>query len=137
MTETWRQRIVSLILALGVIYILLAVAGVLEFELITFQLMFCLGLLFLPRSHLKPKLVDDPVAHIQFIDDQIVVGETSLPISKIRKVALDKDERYGYFSLPFNHIKPGVFPNFIFSPERFDSLNMHLKQGLPHAEIVR
>lgn len=137
MTETWKQRILWLILALSGFYILLGVAGVVEFEFITFQLMFGLCFLFLPRSHAKPKLVDDPVAHIKFIDDQIVVGDTSLAISKIRKVALDKDDRCGYFSLPFNHIKPGVFPNFIFSPEQFDCLNEHLKRGLPHAEIVR
>ena len=137
MTETWKQRILWLILALSVIYILLGVSGVLEFELITLQLMFGLCFWFLLRPHFKAKLVDNPVAHIQFIDDQIVVGDTSLAISKIRKVALDKDDRCGYFSLPFNHIKPGVFPNFIFSLEQFDCLNEHLKRGLPNAEIVR
>jgi hypothetical protein len=66
----------------------------------------------------------------------VVLGDDSIPINKVKRVAIDVQEDIGYCSLPFNHVKPGIFPNFTFSAKDFDALKAHIQKSLPSVIIV-
>lgn len=80
--------------------------------------------------------VNDALQYFRVENNMVIIGDTELPIEKVKRVAIDVQDNIAYCSLPFNHIKPGVFPNFTFPAEQADPLRAHVKATLPHTTII-
>ena len=82
------------------------------------------------------KRVDSPLEYFQVTQSHVILGDDSLPINKVKRVAIDVQKDLGYCSLPFNHVKPGIFPNFTFCASDYDALKAHIQKALPSVKIV-
>lgn len=133
--ERWKKTYLMVVIPASFVYLIFVVLGYLPFNFFALMPIYFFSW-FGYSAKETYKQVDHPLEYIQFCEGNIIVGDTCLPIAKIRKVALEKDTKIGRFSLPFNHIKPGVFPMFAFPLEQFESLTNYIKSGMPHAEIV-
>lgn len=81
--------------------------------------------------------VSEPIEFVQFVNNEIRFGETTINIHKIRKVALEKVKQDCYFSLPYNPSKPGEVPGFVFPAGQMQRFEQHLRSGLENIEIIR
>ncbi len=92
---------------------------------------------FLSPEKVPENMVKQPINHIQFNNNEMKVGDTCcIKVASIRKVALSHDDLYGYFSLPYNPISPGVVPSFIFPPEKFAEVKAFLQHELSDVEFI-
>jgi len=80
--------------------------------------------------------VSDALQYFRVENDMVIIGDIQLPSDKVKRVAVDVQDNLAYCSLPFNHIQPGIFPNFTFPAEQADALRGHIKAKLPLAIII-
>lgn len=80
--------------------------------------------------------VSNPVEHFRIENNLVMIGDSKLPLEKVKRVAIDVQDNIAYCSLPFNHIKPGIFPNFSFASEQADELKRHIGLKLPSVTII-
>ncbi|WP_444891492.1 hypothetical protein [Microbulbifer sp. DLAB2-AA] len=80
------------------------------------------------RKKFQQPIIEDPVSHVRFDGEFILIGDHSIKRSEIRKVAIDSVKDRGYFSLPYNQISPGEIPEFIFPSSKFTSFRAHLQK---------
>jgi len=98
-----------------------------HFALLISSMIFCIAF----NRKNNPQYIQNPVSYILFDSINMTIGTTVLPVSSIRKVALDTVKNEGYFSLPLNHFSSGVVPEFIFPAAKVDELTIYLKLHLP------
>lgn len=80
--------------------------------------------------------ISNPVEHFRIENNLVEIGDDKLPVEKVKRVAIDVQDKIAYCSLPFNHIKPGIFPNFTFPAELGDELKRHINVKMPWARII-
>lgn len=83
-----------------------------------------------------PLNVDNPVNYIQFKQDNMLIGELTIPTAKIKKIGLENMEDEAYFSLPYNHIPKVGIPYFMFPQSQFNALKQHLSQNIEGVEFI-
>jgi hypothetical protein len=137
-----RKKTIFLVwLTLVTLYILYVVSTDALFEWLTFSIITYTGLLPLIMINYNEELmqskVDDAVAHFTVTGDKVVIGDDQVPIVKVKRVAIEVVDDYGYCSLPFNHMSPGVVPSFIFPKEQYEDLKKHVVSKLPKVQIIK
>lgn len=136
-----KKRIFFIWLTLVTLYILYVVATDALFEWLTFSIITNTGLLPLMMINHSEEVmnskVGDAVAHFTVTDDKVIIGDDQLPIDKVKRVAIEVVDNYGYCSLPFNHMSPGVVPSFIFPKHQHEALKQHVATKLPNAQIIK
>ena len=80
--------------------------------------------------------VDDAVEFVNFHAGNMCIGELKIPISRIKKVAIDSIGTDGFFSLPYNHIASLGVPNFTFPAENIPSFKQYLIENLRDVEFI-
>lgn len=83
-----------------------------------------------------PLQIDNPIEYIKFNKGNLLMGDLKIPISKIKKVAIDYVGEDAYFSLPYNHISPIGVPNFVFPVGQITSLKSYLNENIKGVEFV-
>lgn len=83
-----------------------------------------------------PLKVENPIDYVRFCEEYLYVGDLKVPISNIRKVALDSVGEYGYFSLPYNHIAPAGVPNFMFPAHSVSPFKQYLIDNLNDIKFI-
>lgn len=81
--------------------------------------------------------VEDPIEYVNVCEDNLYVGDLKVPISNIKKVAIDSVGADGYFSLPYNHIAPVGVPNFSFPAQRIPAFKKYLIECIGDVEFVK
>lgn len=136
-----KKKIFLVWFALVTLYIAYVVATDALFEWLTFSIITNTGLLpLLMINHSEEQMnskVDDAIAHFTVADDKVIIGDNQVPITKVKRVAIEVVDNYGYCSLPFNHMSPGVVPSFIFPKEQYEALKQHVASNLPNAQIIK
>ncbi|MEP1554692.1 MAG: hypothetical protein ABJJ44_02020 [Paraglaciecola sp.] len=133
-------RIIGLWLLMIVAY--LAYLGLTDESLSILVLSGITNLLLLPlywtnfKQEEMNNRVSNPVEHFRIENNLVTIGDSKLPVEKVKRVAIDVQDKVAYCSLPFNHIKPGIFPNFTFASEQADELKRHIGLKLPSATII-
>jgi hypothetical protein len=82
------------------------------------------------------KVIENPIAHIRFEGDMMLVGDLTFKAHSIHKVAIDVLDGVGYFSLPYNQISAGNILQFNFPVQKMSTLKEHLRQGLSDVQFI-
>jgi hypothetical protein len=135
-----QRRIIGLWLL--TIFVYLAYVGFTDESLSILFLSGITNILLLPlywtkfRQDEMNNRISNPVEHFRVENNLVTIGDSKLPLEKVKRVAIDLQDDIAYCSLPFNHIKPGVYPSFTFPAELAEALTRHIRAKLPLATII-
>lgn len=87
------------------------------------------------RSYKEIKPVN-PFEMVRFEGSAMYVGDESFNIDNVTKVALDKDDKHAYFSLPFN-TNHGLVMECYFDIAHYHSFKDYLATHIPEVSFVK